>query len=95
VTSPATCETMSFWLERAPDVAGRITMATVGELAAVGADDALTYLIMCQPHEIQIMCVTYSVGDFKPGDVAVFAGGFSRAGERRIILDPCLASPPD
>lgn len=95
VAVPATCETMAFWLDRAPDAPGRITMAIEGELTAVGADDALAYLIMCRPHEIQVMCVTYSVGDFEPGDVAVFAGGFIRAGDRRIMLDPCLASPAD
>lgn len=95
ITHPATCDTMASWLERAPETPGRISMAIRGELTAIGADEALAYLIMCRPSEIQVMCVTYGTGDFRAGDVAVFAGGFSRAGDRQTMLDPCLASPVD
>lgn len=95
IAHPATCETVAAWIERAPETPGRISMAIRGELTAIGADDAVAYLIMCRPSGIQVMCVTYDTGDFKAGDVAVFAGGFSRAGDRQIMLDPCLASPVD
>ena len=68
-------------------------MAIVGRLASVNWDGALAYLVMCEPAGVHVMCVTYSQGELAPGDVVMFAGGYSRAGERQVMLDPCLASP--
>jgi len=88
----ATCETIGYWLDRAPETQARITMVITGPLVSISEDEALAHLIMCEPAGVQVMCVTYGTGDFAPGEVATFAGGFSRAGEGRIMLDPCLAS---
>ncbi len=63
-----------------------------GALSAVETDGALAYLIMCAQPGIQVMCVTYETNAMKPGDVVLFAGGYSRVGEKQVMLDPCLAS---
>lgn len=88
----ATCETAKDWINRAPQVDGRISFAISGKLTAVHWDGALGYLIMCDEADVQVMCVTYSVEGREPGQTVVFAGGYSRAGEKKIMLDPCLAS---
>ena len=41
---------------------------------------------------MQVMCVAYSANDMRPGDVVMFGGGYSRVGEKQVMLDPCLAS---
>lgn len=88
----ATCETAKKWIDLAPQIEGRVSFAITGELAAVHWDGALGYLIMCDEAGVQVMCVTYSVEGRAVGETVVFAGGYSRAGERKIMLDPCLAS---
>lgn len=89
----ATCATTGYWLERAPDDDGRISMTVRGKLSAVEFDGTLAYLVMCEEPEARVLCVTYQTGGFQPGDTVVFGGGFQPAGENRIMLDPCLASP--
>ena len=91
--TPATCETIGKWIDRAPDTLDRVSLAITGELVAAEWDGALAYLIMCKEPGVQVMCVTYSLDGRAVGDRVMFAGGYGRAGERRIILDPCLASP--
>lgn len=89
---PATCATMPDWIDRAPDYHGRISMVIEGPIAESHWDGALAYLIMCQPDEVQVMCVTYYRKD--AGDEPVqFAGGYNRVGESQIVLDPCLVYP--
>jgi hypothetical protein len=89
---PATCETIAQWMPRAPKLDARISLGIVGKLAAVNFDGALAYLVMCEPSGVQVMCITYSTNGLKPGDSVLFAGGYRQAGERQIVLDPCLAS---
>ena len=89
---PATCETLAGWVERAPQVNARITMSVRGALSAVESDGALAYLVMCEEPGVQVMCVTYETNGMQPGDVVLFAGGYSRVGEKQVMLDPCLAS---
>lgn len=89
---PATCETIGGWVERAPQVDARITMSVRGALSAVESDGALAYLVMCAEPNVRVLCVTYSTNDMQPGDVVLFAGGYSRLGEEQVMLDPCLAS---
>ncbi|SFQ11749.1 hypothetical protein SAMN05216176_101425 [Nitratireductor indicus] len=88
---PATCKTIADWIERAPAYDGRITMTTQGPLSAVETDGTLAYLVMCEAPGVQVLCVTYSTNGMQPGDVVLFAGGYSRVDETRVMLDPCLA----
>ena len=90
----ATCATLPDWIDHAPGGGDRITLTVRGRLSAVDRDDALAYLVLCEAEEVQVLCVTYETGDFRPGDGAVMAGGYIRAGERQVMLDPCLATPP-
>jgi hypothetical protein len=89
---PASCETIASWADRAPATSDRISLGIRDRLAAVESDAALAYLVMCAPPGIQVLCVTYSRGSLQPGDVVLFGGGYSRHGEKQIVLDPCLAS---
>ena len=89
---PASCETIGQWVDQAPTVDARVSMTIRGALSAVETDGALAYLIMCPQPGMQVMCVTYETNAMKPGDVVLFAGGYSRVGEKQVMLDPCLAS---
>jgi hypothetical protein len=89
----ATCETVKHWIDKAPQIDARVTFAIEGELDAAEWDGALAYLIMCEESGVQVMCVTYSKDGRDVGDTVLFGGGYSRVGDRRILLDPCLASP--
>ena len=90
--TPATCETIKYWADRAPRTEDRISLGIEGKLKAVKFDGTLAYLLMCESPGVQVVCVTYSTNGLGPGDVVLFAGGYRRVGERQIILDPCLAS---
>ena len=90
---PATCETIGQWIDRAPDYQGRISMAIQGALVETHWDGALAYLIICDPKDVQVMCVTYEPAAPDPDRQVLLAGGFIRVGERQIMLDPCLISP--
>jgi len=92
---PASCETVKHWVDHPPDTLDRVTMTITGRLVAVEWDGTLAYLIMCDEAGVQVMCVTYSKENRNVGDTVLFAGGYNRAGERRIMLDPCLADPVD
>lgn len=91
--TPATCGTVEHWIDKAPDIAARVSFAIVGKLTMVEWDGALAYLVMCQEGQVQVLCVTYSRDGRNVGDTVFFGGGFTRAGERQIMLDPCLAGP--
>ncbi|GGE43782.1 hypothetical protein GCM10011360_33810 [Primorskyibacter flagellatus] len=92
--TPATCATLPGWIDRVPDYDGRISMTVTGRIVQSHWDGTLAYAIMCAPDEVQVMCVTYAPADVD-GKEVMFAGGFLRAGERRIMLDPCLIYPAD
>ena len=89
---PATCETIGTWIDRVPDYDGRISMAMEGTLVESHWDGALAYLIMCPPEGVQVMCVTYQPEEVN-GETILIAGGYNRAGDRQIVLDPCLVFP--
>lgn len=93
--TPATCETVGRWIDKAPDIAARVSFAIAGKLTAVDSDGTLAYLAMCEKSQVQVLCVTYSREGRKVGDTVLFGGGYRRAGERKIMLDPCLAGPAD
>ena len=91
----ATCETAKYWIKHAPEIDARVSFAITGKLVAVEWDGALAYLLMCNESDVQVLCVTYSRDGRSVGDTVVFGGGYSRAGDRRIMLDPCLAGPAE
>jgi len=94
-TTPATCASVKHCVAKAPQVDDRVSFAIVGRLVSAEWDGTLAYLIMCAESDIQVMCVTYSKEGRDVGDTVLFAGGYSRVGERAIVLDPCLASPAE
>ena len=93
--TPATCVTVNDWINKSPDYDGRVSFSIVGKLVATEWDGALAYLIMCEAGGVQVLCVTYSKDGKEVGDTVLFGGGYSRVGERQIMLDPCLASSPE
>ena len=88
----ATCDTIGRWADQAPKTDDRITLGIEGRLTGVHTDGVMAYLLMCEPSEVQVMCVTYSANDLARGDVVVFGGGYSRLDDHHVVLDPCLAS---
>jgi hypothetical protein len=91
--TPATCETLSHWAERAPKTDARVSMVIRGKLSDVGATEALAYLEMCDAKGLRVVCVTYKTNGMRMGDVVTFAGGYDRRSKEWVMLDPCLASP--
>lgn len=89
---PATCETAKYWINHAPQTNDRVSFAISGKLAAAEWDGTLAYLVMCEEPGVQVLCVTYSKDGRDVGDTVLFGGGYNRAGDRQIVLDPCLAS---
>ena len=90
---PATCETAGYWAARAPDLEARVTMTVDGPLTGVHTDGILAYLVMCEPDDVQVLCVTYSTEGRSVGEVVQLAGGYTGVDNGMVILDPCLASP--
>jgi hypothetical protein len=50
-------------------------------------------MLMCEPPDPQVLCVTYETGGRKRGDRVVLTGSYSRRGPDHILLDPCLHGP--
>ena len=88
----ATCETIKYWINHAPEIEARVSLAIEGKLVTAEWDGALAYLVVCDEADVQVLCVTYSKDGRNVGDTVLFGGGYSRVGERKIMLDPCLAS---
>jgi hypothetical protein len=90
--TPASCDTLSYWAERAPKTDARISMVVRGKLSDVGSNGVLAYLEMCDPKGLRVVCVTYKTNGMRAGDVVNFAGGYNRRSKEWVMLDPCLAS---
>jgi len=90
--TPATCDTIDDWIDRVPDYDGRITMIMKGAIEESHWDGALAYLVMCKSESIRVVCVTYAEREAS-AQIVLFAGGYSRTGERQVRLDPCLVYP--
>ncbi|WP_244412750.1 hypothetical protein [Ancylobacter novellus] len=88
----AGCDTLRRWADAAPRTDNRITLGIKGRLTGIHTDGVMAYLLMCEPADVQVMCVTYSANDLSRGDVVVFGGGYSRLDDHHVVLDPCLAS---
>lgn len=95
-TKPAACHEIRDLIRDAPDPeeAARIDFGAVGALSLVEHDGALAYLGICTEPDVRVLCVTYSTNGMRPGEVVAVTGGYQRAGEDLVILDPCLAARP-
>ena len=92
--TPATCDSLDYWIDNAPLTNDRVTMTVEGPITASQWDGTLAYLVMCDHSGVQVMCVTYEEERASPNPV-IFAGGFRRVGKEQIMLDPCLVYPVD
>lgn len=92
----ASCGELRDALERlqAPENAW-VTIDVVGELEAVKHDGTLGYMLVCAPPDPQVLCITYEVGAYTPGERVILSGTLNRLDADRIRLDPCLHYPPD
>lgn len=90
--TPATCENLRHWAERAPTTNDRVSMTVQGKLSGVHSNGMLAYIEMCDPKGLRVVCVTYETNGMQAGDVVTFGGGFARSNKEWVILDPCLAS---
>jgi hypothetical protein len=89
--TPATCENLSYWATRAPNVDMRISMHVRGTLSGVHTDVTLAYHEVCTSGSLRVVCVTYQINGMKVGDVVSFGGGFANSNDQWVKLDPCLA----
>jgi hypothetical protein len=90
--TPATCENLAYWADRAPINDARVSMVVKGKLSEVHWDGVIAYLEMCDPKSLRVVCVTYATNGMRAGDIVSFAGGYVSANEKWVKLDPCLAS---
>jgi hypothetical protein len=90
--TPATCENIAHWADRAPKTDERFSLYIKGKLSAVHWTGVIAYIVMCDEKVMEVVCVTYETNDMRPGEVVSFAGGYRRRGEKQIIMDPCLTS---
>lgn len=72
-----------------------VTIEVEGELTTVKSDGALVYLLMCQPPDPMVLCVTYETNGRKAGDRVILTGSYSQRGPNHILLDPCLHHLPE
>jgi hypothetical protein len=78
-----------------PDAEALVTIEVEGVLRGVHFDGALAYLLLCAAPDPQVLSVTYATGGRKAGDRTTVTGAFSQRDADHILLDPCLASPPE
>lgn len=67
----------------------------IGPVADVDFDGALAYIVACAPPDPLVLCVTYTTGDWQPGDIVGISGTYRQIDPDHIVLDPCLHAPPD
>ncbi|MCB5177037.1 hypothetical protein [Microvirga lenta] len=91
----ARCENLRDLTQGVETGAKRVDLSVVGRLTLVHFDGTLAYLGLCAAPNPQVLCVTYATNGLKVGDVVAVAGGYGRPDADHIVLDPCLASPPD
>jgi hypothetical protein len=72
-----------------------IVIEVAGALTAVEHDGTLGYMFMCEAPDPRVLCITYEIGDYAPGDRVILGGTLTPLDEDHIRLDPCLHYPPD
>lgn len=67
-------------------------IAVEGEVLEIHKESGLTYVLICEPPDPFVLCVTYDTNGNVSGDRVVVAGAYSRPGIDHVMLDPCLHS---
>jgi hypothetical protein len=91
----AKCTELRTALRDLPDTERRIDLWIEGNAVGLQTDGALWYVVLCASPDIRVLCVTYERNDMKIGDYVQARGAYSRRDENHVMLDPCLAGPPD
>ena len=71
-----------------------MTLQVVGRLTSVRFDGAVALLTLCAAPDPQVLCVSYSTNERRPGEEVVVSGGYEPGGPDRVQLDPCLHFTP-
>jgi hypothetical protein len=91
----ATCETVREQAERLdPSSDELVTIEVTGVLLLAESDGALSYMGLCSDPAPRVLCVTYSLAGYQPGDRVTVAGSYHRNDPDFIVLDPCLHGLP-
>ena len=91
----AKCGELRSALRDLPEPGRRIDLWVEGNAAGIQTDGALWYVVVCSSPDIRVLCVTYEKNEMKVGDYVQARGAYSRRDEDHVLLDPCLAGPPD
>jgi hypothetical protein len=91
----AKCSELRTTLHSLPDTERRIDLWVEGNAVGMQTDGALWYVLLCASPDIRVLCVTYERNEMKVGDTIQARGAYSRRDENHVLLDPCLAGPPD
>jgi hypothetical protein len=91
----AKCGELRTALRGLADTERRIDLWVEGNAVGIQTDGALWYVVLCRSPDIRVLCVTYERNEMKVGDYVQARGAYSRRDEDHVMLDPCLAGPPD
>lgn len=67
-------------------------IAVEGEVLEIHQESGLTYVLICEPPDPFVLCVTYESNGNVSGDRVIVSGAYSRRGIDHVMLDPCLHS---
>lgn len=65
-------------------------IAVEGEVIEIRKEGPLTYVLICEPPDPFVLCVTYETNGNVAGDRVAVRGAYSRPGVDHVMLDPCL-----
>jgi hypothetical protein len=91
----AKCGELRTALHDLAELERRIDLWVEGHATGIQTDGALWYVVVCSTPDIRVLCVTYEKNEMKVGDHVQARGAYSRRDENHVMLDPCLAGPPD
>ena len=91
----AKCGELRVALRDLPELERRIDLWVEGNAVGIETDGALWYVVLCPAPDIRVLCVTYERNEMKVGDHVQARGAYSRRDDNHVLLDPCLAGPPD
>lgn len=93
-TFHATCgELRQAIIDHGIDASELTTIRVEGEITAIEGDGAVVYVLMCEPPDPYVLCVTYETNGNVAGDRVVIAGAYGPRDPDHIMLDPCLHGP--
>ena len=91
----AKCGELRAALRALPEFERRVDLWIEGNAVGIQTDGALWYVVVCSTPDIRVLCVTYDKNEMKVGDYVQARGAYSRRDDNHVLLDPCLAGPPD